>query len=468
MAPSQSLAIPSKDPLPHSLRLPTTHPSILKTLSRLSRPSLLQLATDWCSSKHQSTCGPYLNDDYEPDDPDVLWTAANTIEELTELYRDELSTRKGAKRELLDRILEGDWRHGISLQQMAMAECQILVDHPTSIMWTAFQLTRHRDPDFQSKNANEDAQIPRLHAPSFILALHQQIGALTRAHYYVTRPGSFPITLIRVALFDTPYAHSDTILTPELISASKSVLFAFPDGAPFVYVSLPTVQATKDVDAESRSLQSFVVKAIPTAISRPLERYELKPTQLTARSLDTLLAMRGSRREGGIGGGWSTYADENAQSNALDVSKKQDTTALDAEPQEEKLAAATASKEQIERVRKRTFDHSDPTGHLPAQKRKRLKELASGRFGKVGTSTDKKALSRFDVKIEDAVNGNPRWKPSVKISFQGAHIFAGLRKLVEAGVIDTRKMPGWMTGETNTSVGTVKDGRMNRWDDSGE
>jgi central kinetochore subunit Mis15/CHL4 len=464
MAPSQSLLIPSKDPLPHSLRLPSSHPSIRKTLSRLSRASLLELATEWCFPENLSTCGPHLNDDYENDVTDGDFPAANTIDEVTELYRDELPAKKSvAKGEVLDRILHSNWKHGMSLQQMAMAECRIIVDHPKSTMWTVFQLSRYCDPEFHSKSDKDDGQLPRVHAPSLVLALHQHISALTRAHYHITRPESLPITLVRIALFDTPYAHSGLSLSSDLILSGKSILLAFPDGAPFVYVSLSTAQATKDVDAESRWLQSFVIKAVPTAMSRPLERYELKPTQLTARSLVTLLAMRGSTVQTGVGGGWSTYAEESEQANALDVSRMLSTSNIDVDTTEAEDGEDGANT--IRRVPKRTFDHTDPTGHLPAQKRKRLKHLASGRFGIVGTEADKKALSRFDVKIEEPVTGNSDFKPSLKISLQGAHVFAGLRKLVEAGVIDAKRMPNWMTGEAGVSTGAVKDGRIERWDD---
>ena len=59
----------------------------------------------------------------------------------------------------------------------------------------------------------------------------------------------------------------------------------------------------------------------------------------------------------------------------------------------------------------------------------------------------------------DAEEGES-WKPDVKISFQGSHVFAGLRMLVEKGVLDGERMPGWMTGEAGVSVGIVKDGRI--------
>src|ERR1700712_1054640 len=172
MAPSrakQSLSVPSTQPLPNSLRIPSNHPVLFKTLSKLSRPALLDLATEWCSPEKRTTCGPHINEDYEPDDLTLPYTAATTYDELTELYRDELSSRRGSKRELLDRILEGDWRHGISLHQLAMAETRALLDHPTSQRWSAFALKRHQSTS--KVTPDPKTQLPRIHPPTLLLAL---------------------------------------------------------------------------------------------------------------------------------------------------------------------------------------------------------------------------------------------------------------------------------------------------------
>lgn len=39
-------------------------------------------------------------------------------------------------------------------------------------------------------------------------------------------------------------------------------------------------------------------------------------------------------------------------------------------------------------------------------------------------------------------------------------MFAGIRALVECGIVDGLKMPGWMTGEASVSNGVVKNGRL--------
>jgi central kinetochore subunit Mis15/CHL4 len=447
------LSIPSLDPLPHSIRIPSSHALVFRTLSKLSRPTLFRLAAEWCSTANRDTCGPHIAHDYEPDDPSAPWTAANNIDELAQLYEVELAGRKGSKRELLDRILEGDWRHGISLQQMAMVDMQAIVEHPSSMRWSAFHIAPHQQV------AGDKKLLPRIHGPALILALHREIAALAKAHYYIARLKSHPLTVLRIAVFETPYSADNISLTSEVISQSKVFFIAFPDNAPFVYISR-TTQATSTIHDESTSLQAFIIKAIPVALSRHHARYELKPTQLTARSLDALLAMRGPGRDSGVAGGWSTYADEDSLTSAMQVVPPR----VQAEGDKENMHPDSARTEiSLPRPPKRTFSHAEPTAHLPSQRRKRLKQLAVGRFGVTGEDKDKKALTRFDVKVDDELDGATALRPSLKFEFQGTHVFAGLRKLVEAGVIDGEKMPAWMTGEGNVSAGVVRHGKIQGW-----
>ena len=52
------------------------------------------------------------------------------------------------------------------------------------------------------------------------------------------------------------------------------------------------------------------------------------------------------------------------------------------------------------------------------------------------------------------------WRPGIKLTFRGTHVFAGIRQLVEAGAIDGERMPGWMTGEEGVTIGAVRHGRI--------
>jgi central kinetochore subunit Mis15/CHL4 len=83
-------------------------------------------------------------------------------------------------------------------------------------------------------------------------------------------------------------------------------------------------------------------------------------------------------------------------------------------------------------------------------------------------------LERFVAVIEDLLDlddahrpqqgDGAEFRPSVKVLFHGKHVFAGVRKLVENGIIDGAKMPAWMTGEADVTGGKVQNGRMHGWD----
>jgi central kinetochore subunit Mis15/CHL4 len=59
------------------------------------------------------------------------------------------------------------------------------------------------------------------------------------------------------------------------------------------------------------------------------------------------------------------------------------------------------------------------------------------------------------------------WRPQVRLTFHGPHVFAGIRQLVECGIIDGERMPGWMTGEEGVTIGAVRNGRIRGYKGSG-
>jgi central kinetochore subunit Mis15/CHL4 len=66
-----------------------------------------------------------------------------------------------------------------------------------------------------------------------------------------------------------------------------------------------------------------------------------------------------------------------------------------------------------------------------------------------------------DNEEEEDEQAPPRgWRPNVRLTFYGPHVFGGIRQLVECGIIDGEKMPGWMTGEEGVTIGAVRNGRI--------
>lgn len=353
----------------------------------------------------------------------------------------------------------------------------------------------------QENTANQH-HLPRFHAHSFLLNLQREIAPLAKAHYYTCKHTSEQLTLVRISLHSTPYSTKHAISSTTAANESaKSIFLAFPHSTPYVYISLPTLTlgvsaATSNLDIhEARSVQTYVVKAIPRALSRVGQRYELTGTQLAARGLGALLKLRGNGRTNAAAGAWSVYIGEyDTLSTNLGIgtatkkrkanedgdgksgnSKDDDKENLDMNTR--KIGGLTDLKTLNEQRRETTtFQHAKPTVHLSPNRRRTLTDRTEGRFGISALSDDEANIQRFDVKIEDPFSSQhpsshrteplfESWTPSIKLSFQGAHVFAGLRKLAECGIIDPEKMPGWLTGEAGVSVGVVKGGRMEGYDE---
>ncbi|KAK4451816.1 centromere protein Chl4/mis15/CENP-N [Podospora aff. communis PSN243] len=507
------ISIPTTGRLPSSLRVDPSNPAVFKILNRLSRASLLSIALDWLDENNQSLAAPYLRhpeSEYDSEDENDFNPPARSLSALQELYAD-LQSRKGSKREVIDRITEGDWRRGLSLYQLAMADLQYLYDHPLSQRWTAYRIVplKPTNPDADGDDSSppvEDKQslaIPRFHPSTFLNTLQSQVPPDVKAHYNFDRHRTLPLLILRIFILDSPYNTSlglRSSAAATTFDTSRTVYIAFPDASPHVFISKPQSLSTTAAGAaggESKSLRTLIVEGIPKALSRPRQRVTLKATGLVTRNLNELLDRKGAQRTNCAGGGWSVYADEKLKESPLDTTlPTPPLSEEDGDPSETKKGNRVLGL--VERKEER--------------ERKRARLVAKARFGDSGRVDDGKGLERVDVVVEDPFTGigeaedeeggdedgheddeaqwersasskggrNSRaepeepggepgetWKPYVRFTFHGPHVFAGIRQLVEHGVIDGERMPGWMTGEEGVSVGAVRSGRIRGYRGSG-
>jgi len=526
MAP---ISIPTSSRLPSSLRLEATHSNVSRTLSRLSRSSLISIVLDWLDEPNQALSAPYLLDPEDDEYPeDGLYPPASSIEELREIYTD-LQSRKGSKREVVDRIIEGDWRDGLSLYQLAMADLQYLYDHPTSQKWSAYRIVPLRTPSSNAEAETalgvdkESLAVPRFHPSTFLQQLQAQVLPDVKAHYNFDRHKTLPILILRIFMLYSPY-NTDLAATSsggDRLSAnsdsSRTLYIAFPDASPHIFISRSQSAgpAAGAAAGESKSLTSLIVEGIPKALSRPRERYTLKPTSLSTRNLGELVHRRGSGRDNAVGGGWSVYADPKKAVSPLDTVLP---TPPASEGDEGAAAPVGAEAGDARGLRKRA---ASPATERVERAAKRARRVAQARFGDTARVDDGKGVERVDIVIEDPFvletrrevaldRGNltfppsddgdewpegrersreprtgrrsavqeilnqerdedgtqmekaagGRWRPNVRLTFHGTHVFAGVRQLVEQGVIDGERMPGWMTGEEGVTIGAVRHGRI--------
>ncbi|RFU23904.1 hypothetical protein B7463_g12436, partial [Scytalidium lignicola] len=480
-----SLSIPTTSTLDPAQRVPSNDPAVSKILNRLSRPSLLSLALDWLDDRNQDITAPYLAMEDEEIDPQDLYPPVQSLEELREIYTD-MQQRKGGKRDVVDRIIEGDWRDGISLYQIAMVDMQYLYDHPTSQKWTALKVVQLApegagvDTPPSPPLTEKPTTVPRFHPATFLQNLQSESLPDVKAHYNLDRHPRLPLLLLR----------SNQITT---FDSSRTFYVAFPDASPFVYVSLTTSSTTNtnltssstapSKALDTRSLRKLTLDSIPKAFSRPRQRYGLETTNLSARNLEALVERRGGGRTNAAGGGWSVYAGENRKDTPLNIIPDAHLPTPEAstgeEEEEEEEGGVGLRRTITVRGLKRKSEDDEAIV-------KRRKKIAEGRFGNSARLTDGKGIERVEVRIDDPYlpvsanrdddnNNNDDdddddetdFKPNVRITFTGTHVFAGIRELVEAGVIDGVKMPGWMTGEEGVSIGVVENWRIKGFKGSG-
>ncbi|KAF4125832.1 central kinetochore subunit Mis15/CHL4 [Geosmithia morbida] len=505
------ISVPTKARLPSTLRVDASNPAVIKCMTRLSRDALISLALDWLDDTAVQNAIPYLRrpgeDGEDDDDMDDLYPASRTVEELRQTYED-MRQQRGSKRDVVSRMLEGDWRHGMTLYQLAMADLAYFDEHPTSQRWSAYRILPLQQPNGRHGNADDldpddpqvlgidrqSLKIPRFHPATFLQTLQEQVLPDVKAHYHFYRPESFPVLLLRIFVVDSPYSTDLALSSIDQsgsvanFETSRTIYLAFPDGSPSLYISKS--HSTGPVAlGDSRSLQSLVVDGVPKALSRPRERFTLKSTSLSSRNLWALLDKKGPGKTNAAGGGWSIYANDKTKKSPLD-------SIPSAPPL--LLASREGSSSAAQQRRKG-----------PGQReRKRARLIAEARFGDSARVSDDKGVEKVEVVLQDpyptqddmggsddddddnegmpgagnrrkskvdatiqeanqdlddddaAADESSQWSPAVKLTFNGPHVFAGIRQLIEAGIIDGQRMPGWMTGEEGVTTGVVRNGRI--------
>ncbi|KAI9751360.1 MAG: hypothetical protein M4579_006101 [Chaenotheca gracillima] len=405
-----------------------------------------------------------------------MYPPAADVTGLREMYASMQST-KGGKREVLDRILEGDWRNGITQYQLAMADMQYLADRPNSQRWTALDLVRISATEGKGKEndrspSKRESDLPRLHVQTFLRNLQHEISPIVKAppqHFYTTRSKTLPVTFIRLHMYDTPYGTQHSMQPrgskSSLSAPSSSAFVAFPDGTPTIYVSHGSGAGTAG-PSDGRDSKKMVIESIPKALSKPHRRYRLEPSQVSARSLPALLSLRGPGRSNAASGGWIIYAEGNVEAGPLETSRKR--------PILGEIPAKSSALNEMRDIDLDTKDSGRKSSRDESDERiaKRRKLVAEGRFGSSAVDSDGKGIEKCDLQIKDPFSGpsaassparnmdagdarteaQEPWTPNIRLTFQGAHVFAGIRKLAEMGLIDGQKMPGWMTGEAGVGI----------------
>ena len=520
MAPRASTRAPTTAPIASTPKVNSTNRPLAKSLVRLSRSALIDLALSWLEKQDQPACAPYLasNRNLEEEaEEDYLWEPAESIEDLRKLYK-ALHQEEGKPRDVIDRILDGDWRRGLSLHQLATIDFAVLQNNESALRWTALKLvpllaeSHDTSPNpLKRKRKRPQPLYPSQVSPqTFIASLQSQISPLVKAHYFLHRltfhDHNQPLSILRLYLSDSPYALPTLAEKASFTDASRTLYIAFPDSCPFVYVALSGSSAVgvKKVGpkVDINALKRVVLEAVPRALSRPHERWALETTALSAKSLATMCSLRGNGRGGAAQGAWSVFADGIVEGGVLDVvgegnKKRKVLSERDINAPTEANDTSKAAKKRKTEVAKRFgttgleaaehkapldrmhvrleesvgSPHSEnsslpfPTGEPPSKPRTK-KDLLSTSFSpsqnrptaaSAGLAQPTSYLAAHSASSQPSTTTTPTIAP-VSLSFTGTDVFAGIRALAEAGYVDLGRMPAWMTGEEGVSALVVREG----------
>ena len=497
MVACKAVRAPTNTPLPDSLRVPCAPGAFNKSLGRLSKASLISLALEWLDSKNESTCAPYLLDNRRPQealDEDYLWLPAETRHDLRLIYNRMGKDNRVSHRSVVARILDGDWRRGLSLYQLATIDFQHLLDHDDALRWTALRLTPRKDDKLedlpQAKKRRHVASFPAISATTFLRNLQQAVGPLLKAHYSLRRFNKYSnMSVIRICVVDSPYAAADPLhnSSSRYADASHIVYIALPDSCPYVYVSVvgSTVgsagQKKRSVVTpnEPLALKQKVLEEIPQTLSKAHHRYSLEPTSLTARSLTVMLNLRGNSGANAANGFYSVFAKGLADDSPIDPGRltfaQKVLCACDEGNHDDFQQQSNQDSYPLSQISNNIPNRANPRID---RENTRLKVLASSRFGfasvPLRTNSLEKAetepgLDSFRICLDERlsqvrhrtgnyVRGDPTGQ--VTLTFNGTHVFSGLKKVFESGGFVPEKLPSWMTGEEGISGGIVMNGKV--------
>ncbi|TGZ84682.1 CHL4-domain-containing protein [Ascodesmis nigricans] len=443
--------------LPHTTVIPFS-PEVSRQLSRLSKPALLRLIGSWLSDERVHQFAP---DFHDPDDDGVDVGKEEedardviSVEEAREVYRDMGEKKEMRAKDVVLRMKEYEWRYGMTLLAIAEVDWVYLLTHPTSSKWTALAI--------KPLTTSSSNSTPHFHAPLFTTTLTSALHPLHIPHLTIFSHPTLPLTLLRISLH--PLA-----TPPSFPSARHNFWLSFPSSA---NTHIFTTLGLRKGDAAREAVMS----GISAGLGREGQRWEVGMEGFVVRTLGSMCWWRGT--EGGSGGcaaGWEVYTD-GFENNPLAL------------PKEISMSALNSSGVTEGRGRK---DHDNPTDDDGSNNRaiKRRKLLASTRFGATTSINDNRAIESVIFRLEepfpstllstlpplqtfptdsssesdddDEYSSGGVWRPDVTITFEGPHVFAGLKSMAETGKgVDVEKCPGWMVGEAAVTSAVIRGGKV--------
>lgn len=429
-----------------------------RSLARLSREKLIELCISWSLS---SKTTPYLaanRDAVEAEEEDYLHEPARSRKDLNSVFKAignaEADFESLSKKDIIDRIIDGDWRRGLSHHQLASIDFANLEENDESLRWTALKLVPFtvdsiepgERPSKRRKTdcAQSNTQLP--HYPDatpslFIENLKTHVAPLVKANYQAHRIASLKLNIVRLYISpNTAFAPLSANIPRQgrrLVEANRIMYIALPDSCPYVYVSIsgatkPEKRGDKLVipKVDIAATKRIVLEAIPKALSRPQQRWSIENTQLITKSLKSVSLLRGGGRAGITGG---SFANLRARSNVSEeIERKDDRNNFPTDCEDEQAKR--------EKLIEQRFGPMEGNDHA---------KLDRVQIKVYSLTTSKKVNQKRKIMCDDDDVSTP-----ISITLHGGDVFAGLKQfaLLYPECVDVEKMPVALTGETRSTT----------------
>ncbi|MCJ1350920.1 MAG: hypothetical protein MMC33_000902 [Icmadophila ericetorum] len=319
--PRTRVAIPATNALKDSDLVPSKSQIVSKALDKISRAGVFELVQTWLKDDAPPACAPLLAED-DTVEVEGDYAPADTVKELRNVY-EKLDVEKATKNEVIDRIREGDWHHGISIFQLATVDMQHLAEHPMFLTWKAYKIVLRSVVKASDRVGHKKPKVPRLDTRSMIKSVQPYLAAMARAYCNIASVPSPSVKILRVQVFDTPYSVSRSrskFDITELPNSFITVYTVIPENSDHIFMASKTERSgglSKTFQPEH--ISRIIVDALARGISKQYERYKFKSVSLSSQNLEALIAQSSGGVTAPLGGGWS-FIDGGFEGSPLQMS----------------------------------------------------------------------------------------------------------------------------------------------------